>query len=53
MLFAQSIKATLAKKFAGASFSLDQQSPIVPIRHMKFDFGWCIKKYAEKKQIEF
>lgn len=38
MLFAQSIKATLAKKFAGASFSLDQQSPIVPIRHMKFDF---------------
>lgn len=38
MLFAQSIKATLTKKFAGASFSLDQQSPIVPIRHMKFDF---------------
>ena len=38
MLFAQSIKATLAKKFAGTSFSLDQQSPIVPIRHMKFDF---------------
>jgi len=38
MLFAQSIKATLAKKFAGTSFSLGQQSPIVPIRHMKFDF---------------
>jgi predicted metal-dependent hydrolase len=38
MLFAQSIKATLTKKFAGTSFSLDQQSPIVPIRHMKFDF---------------
>jgi len=38
MSFAQSIKATFAKKFAAAPFSLDQQSPIVPIRHMKFDF---------------
>lgn len=38
MLFTQSIKAVFAKTFAGAPFNLDHQSPVVPIRHMKFDF---------------
>ena len=32
------IKKAVSKAFAAAPFSLDQQSPIIPIRHMKFDF---------------
>ncbi|MGE8560510.1 MAG: metal-dependent hydrolase [Acinetobacter sp.] len=38
MLFAQPIKKIFAEIFASAPFSLDQQSSIIPIRHMRFDF---------------
>ncbi len=38
MLFTKPIKKAVTKAFAAAPFSLDKQSPIIPIRHMKFDF---------------
>ncbi|AXY59460.1 metal-dependent hydrolase [Acinetobacter sp. WCHAc010052] len=38
MLLAKPLKKAAAKVFAAAPFSLDKQSPIIPIRHMKFDF---------------
>ena len=38
MLFAQPIKKSLAHLFAGPKFDAAQQSKIIPIRHMKFDF---------------
>ena len=38
MLFVKPIKKAVAKVFAAAPFSLDQQSPIIPIRHMNFNF---------------
>lgn len=37
-MFAKPIKKAVAKVFAAASFSLENQTPIIPIRHMKFDF---------------
>ena len=38
MIFAKPLQKAVAKVFAAAPFSLDKQSPIIPIRHMKFDF---------------
>ena len=38
MIFAKTLQKAVAKVFAAAPFSLDKQSPIIPIRHMKFDF---------------
>ncbi len=38
MLFAQPIKKSLAHLFASPKFDTTQQSKIIPIRHMKFDF---------------
>lgn len=38
MLFIKSIQNTVAKIFAAAPFSLENQSKMIPIRHMKFDF---------------
>lgn len=37
-MFAKPIKKAVAKVFAAAPFSLENQTPIIPIRHMKFDF---------------
>ena len=37
-MFAKLIKKAVAKVFAAAPFSLENQTPIIPIRHMKFDF---------------
>jgi predicted metal-dependent hydrolase len=37
-MFAKPIKKAVAKVFAAALFSLENQTPIIPIRHMKFDF---------------
>ena len=37
-MFAKPIKKAVAKFFAAAPFSLENQTPIIPIRHMKFDF---------------
>ncbi|MGE8530250.1 MAG: metal-dependent hydrolase [Acinetobacter guillouiae] len=37
-MFAKPIKKVVAKVFAAAPFSLENQTPIIPIRHMKFDF---------------
>lgn len=38
MLFAKPVKSILSKVFTGSPFSLEDQTPIIPIRHMKFDF---------------
>ena len=38
MIFANPVKNAVAKVFAQKPFTLDKQSPIIPIRHMKFDF---------------
>ena len=38
MIFAKPLQKAVGKVFAAAPFSLDKQSPIIPIRHMKFDF---------------
>ncbi len=38
MMITKPFKKSVAKIFAAAPFSLDKQSPIIPIRHMKFDF---------------
>ena len=37
-MFAKPLKKAVAKVFAAAPFSLENQTPIIPIRHMKFDF---------------
>jgi hypothetical protein len=37
-MFAKPIKKAVAKVFAAEPFSLENQTPIIPIRHMKFDF---------------
>ena len=37
-MFAKPIKKAVAKVFAAAPFSLENQTPIIPIRHRKFDF---------------
>ena len=37
-MFAKPIKKAVAKVFAASPFSLENQTPIIPIRHMKFDF---------------
>ena len=37
-LVTKPLKKAAAKFFAAAPFSLEKQSPIIPIRHMKFDF---------------
>ncbi len=38
MLLAKPVKSMLSKVLAGSPFSLEKQTPIIPIRHMKFDF---------------
>ena len=38
MLLVKPLKKAVAKVFAATPFSLEKQSPIIPIRHMKFDF---------------
>ena len=38
MLLTKPLKKAAAKIFAAAPFSLENQTPIIPIRHMKFDF---------------
>ena len=38
MNFAKPLQKAVAKVFAAVPFTLDKQSPIIPIRHMKFDF---------------
>ncbi|MFW1857824.1 metal-dependent hydrolase [Acinetobacter defluvii] len=38
MLFAKPVKSILSKVFTGSPLSLEDQTPIIPIRHMKFDF---------------
>ena len=38
MLLTQPLKKAFSKVFSSAPFSLDKQSEIIPIRHMKFDF---------------
>ncbi|MBJ9951619.1 MULTISPECIES: metal-dependent hydrolase [unclassified Acinetobacter] len=37
-MFMKPLKNAVAKVFASAPFSLENQTPIIPIRHMKFDF---------------
>ncbi|BCX72935.1 metal-dependent hydrolase [Acinetobacter bereziniae] len=37
-MFVKPLKKAVAKMFAAAPFSLANQTPIIPIRHMKFDF---------------
>ncbi|MCX5469323.1 metal-dependent hydrolase [Acinetobacter nematophilus] len=37
-MFVKPLKKAVAKVFAAAPFSLENQTPIIPIRHMKFDF---------------
>lgn len=37
-MFVKPLKKAVAKMFAVAPFSLANQTPIIPIRHMKFDF---------------
>ena len=37
-MFAKPIKKAVAKVFAAEPFSLENQTPIIPIRHIKFDF---------------
>ncbi|MFW2095771.1 metal-dependent hydrolase [Acinetobacter sp. ULE_I057] len=37
-MFAKPLKKAVAKVFDAAPFSLENQTPIIPIRHMKFDF---------------
>ncbi|OTG81761.1 metal-dependent hydrolase [Acinetobacter sp. ANC 4648] len=38
MILAKPLKKTVAKIFAASPFGVEKQSPIIPIRHMKFDF---------------
>lgn len=38
MLMTKPIKKTVVKFFKGSPMNLEKQSPIIPIRHMKFDF---------------
>ncbi len=37
-MFVKPLKKAVAKMFAAAPFNLANQTPIIPIRHMKFDF---------------
>ncbi|MCU4437629.1 metal-dependent hydrolase [Acinetobacter bereziniae] len=37
-MFVKPLKKAVAKMFVAAPFSLANQTPIIPIRHMKFDF---------------
>ena len=38
MLLAKPVKSIFSKVFTNSPFSLEKQTPIIPIRHMKFDF---------------
>lgn len=38
MLFANPVKSIFSKVFTGSPLDLEKQTPIIPIRHMKFDF---------------
>ena len=38
MILAKPFKKAFSKVFSAAPFSLENQTPIIPIRHMKFDF---------------